>query len=57
MQHNKTKTQKQKPISAMLRLIGLNWSSYLGALLATVMIVIIGIMFLAERKFGEDVED
>jgi multiple sugar transport system permease protein len=26
-------------------------------LLSLVMIVIIGIMFLAERKFGEDVED
>ena len=29
--------QKKKPLSAMLALIGANWPSYLGALIATVM--------------------
>lgn len=34
--------QKQKPLSAMASLIRQNWTSYLGSLLATVMIVLIG---------------
>ena len=45
------KNTKQKPLSAMLALIGGNWRSYLGALLSTVLIVIIGFitpMVLAE---------
>ncbi|MGN0754916.1 MAG: ABC transporter ATP-binding protein [Aristaeellaceae bacterium] len=45
------KNTKQKPLSAMLALIGGNWRGYLGALLSTVLIVIIGFitpMVLAE---------
>ena len=33
------KKNKQKPMSAMLALIGENWPSYLGAMIATVLIV------------------
>ena len=33
---------KQKTMAAMIRLVRENWPSYLGALAATVMIVLIG---------------
>ena len=45
------KKQKQKPIAAMLALIAANWTSYFGAMIATILIVIIGFitpMVLAE---------
>lgn len=46
--------QKKKPLSAMLALIGANWPSYLGALIATVMIVIIG--FITPLVLAETID-
>ncbi len=48
------KNTKQKPISAMLALIGANWHSYLGALVATVLIVIIG--FITPLVLAETID-
>ncbi|MDD6052147.1 MAG: ABC transporter ATP-binding protein [Clostridiales bacterium] len=48
------KKVKQKPLRAMLDLIGENWRSYVGALLATVMIVIIG--FITPLVLAETID-
>ena len=45
---------KQKPIAAMLALIGANWPSYLGALVATVLIVVIG--FITPLVLAETID-
>ncbi len=46
--------KKKKPLSAMLALIGANWPSYLGALCATVVIVIIG--FITPLVLAETID-
>ena len=51
MQQKKT---KQKPFSAMLALIGENWPSYVGAMIATVLIVIIG--FITPLVLAETID-
>jgi len=51
MQQKKT---KQKPLSAMLALISANWPSYLGAMVATVLIVIIG--FITPLVLAETID-
>lgn len=45
---------KQKPVSAMLALLGANWPSYLGALIATVLIVMIG--FITPLVLAETID-
>ena len=51
MQQKKT---KQKPVSAMLALLCENWPAYLGALAATVLIVIIG--FITPLVLAETID-
>ncbi len=46
--------KKKKPLSAMLALIGANWQSYLGALCATVVIVLIG--FITPLVLAETID-
>ena len=48
------KKTKQKPFSAMLALIAENWRSYLGAMAATVLIVIIG--FITPLVLAETID-
>ena len=51
MQQKKT---KQKPIAAMLALLGANWPAYLGSVIATVMIVVIG--FITPLVLAETID-
>ena len=48
------KTTKQKPLAAMLALLRANWTAYLGSLIATVMIVIIG--FITPLVLAETID-
>ncbi len=46
--------QKKKPLAAMLALLDANWPSYLGALIATVVIVVIG--FITPLVLAETID-
>ena len=47
-------SNKKKPLSVMLKLVGQNWRSFVGSLLSTVMIVIIG--FITPLVLAETID-
>lgn len=54
MQRTKTATKPQSPLSAMLHLLGSNWTHFLWSLISTIMIVIIG--FLTPLMLAEIID-